>query len=173
MRKRKMNSAALTLSNTKVKTILLDIIALLFIAFAPALSHMFAVPIYMLEPMRIMLILSIVHTSKKNSYLIALALPLFSFFISTHPSILKTLLICSELLFNLYLFTFLLRYLRNSFAALLSSILISKLYYYAVKFALLGFGLMDGGLVATPLFMQAIVALGLSTYLYFFYKSDK
>lgn len=168
-----MNAATLTLSNTKVKTVLLDIIALLFIAFAPALSHMFAVPIYMLEPMRIMLILSIVHTSKKNSYLIALALPIFSFFISTHPSILKTLLICSELLLNVFLFTFLLKYIRNSFTAILASILISKLFYYIVKLGLLSFGFMDGGLIATPLYLQAIVALGLSTYLFFFYKSGK
>lgn len=168
-----MNAAAITFSNPKVKTILLDTIALLFIAFAPALSHMFAVPIYMLEPMRIMLILSIVHTSRKNSYLIALALPLFSFIISTHPSILKTLLICSELLLNVFLFTFLLKHIRNSFTAILSSILISKLFYYIVKLGLLSFGFMDGGLIATPLYLQAIVALGLSTYLYFFYKSDK
>lgn len=168
-----MNVAAISLSNIKVRSVLLDLIALLFIAFAPALSHMFALPIYMLEPMRIMLILSIVHTSRKNSYLIALALPLFSFIISTHPSVIKTLLISSELILNLFLFGLFLNYIRNSFVAVFASILISKVFYYTVKFGLLSFGIMEGGLIATPIYLQIVVTSVLSIYLYLFYKSEK
>ncbi len=44
-----------------------------------------------------MLILAIAHTSRKNAYLIALTLPLFSLLISAHPSLIKTSLITGEL----------------------------------------------------------------------------
>lgn len=163
----------LALSRVKLKTIFIDLLAILFIAFAPALSHMFALPIYMLEPMRIMLIISIVHTSRKNSYIIALLLPLFSFVISTHPSIFKTLLIASELLLNVFLFTVLLNYFKNTFASILTSIVLSKIFYYAAKFALIGLGLIDGGLISTPLYLQIIVTVLLSVYLFIFYRTQK
>jgi len=163
----------LTLSNVNLKTVLIDLLAILFITFAPALSHMFALPIYMLEPMRIMLVISIVHTSRKNSYIIALLLPLFSFVISTHPSIIKTLLIASELLLNVFLFTVLLNYFKNTFASILTSIVLSKIFYYAAKFALIGAGLIDGGLISTPLYLQIIVTVLLSGYLFIFYKTKK
>jgi hypothetical protein len=168
-----MNTTAISLSNEKVKVVLIDLLALLFIAFTPALSHMLAIPIYILEPMRILLILSIVHTSRKNSYLIALALPIFSFIISTHPSIAKTLLMSSELLINVFLFSVLLKNFKNTFAAMLASILISKIYYYTLKIGLISLGFISGNLLATPIYIQIIVALVLSTYLFLFYKTKK
>lgn len=168
-----MNTLSLTLSRVKLKTVLIDLLAILFITFAPALSHMFALPIYMLEPMRIMLIISIVHTSRKNSYIIALLLPLFSFVISTHPSIFKTLLIASELLLNVFLFTLFINYFKNTFAAILTSIVLSKVFYYAAKFVLIGLGLIDGGLISTPIYLQIIVTVLLSVYLFIFYRTEK
>lgn len=168
-----MNALAITLSRTKLKTLIIDLFAILLITFAPALSHLFALPIYMLEPMRILLIISIVHTSRKNSYIIALLLPVFSFVISTHPSIFKTLLISSELLVNVFLFTFLLNYFKNTFAAILTSIALSKIFYYSVKFVLIGAGLIDGGLISTPIYLQIIIAALLSVYLFIFYKTEK
>jgi hypothetical protein len=168
-----MNSLALTLSKTKLRTLLIDLLAILFITFAPALSHMFALPIYMLEPMRIMLIISIVHTSKKNSYIIALLLPLFSFIISAHPSIIKAVLISSELLLNLFLFSILLNYFKNSFFAILSSIVLSKIFYYAAKFGMISLGLIEGELISTPIYVQLVVTILLSVYLVLFYKKEK
>lgn len=168
-----MSELALTLSKTKIKTLLIDLIAILFIAFAPAISHMVALPIYMLEPMRIMLIVSIVHTSRKNSYIVALLLPLFSFIISAHPSVFKTLLISAELLLNVFLFSLLLNSFKNIFVSSLSSIVISKIFYYTVKFGLLSFGLINGEFISTPIYLQVIVALLLSVYLLLFYKKEK
>ncbi|MEW6507984.1 MAG: hypothetical protein AB1432_09595 [Bacteroidota bacterium] len=168
-----MNTLALTLSKTKLRTILIDLLAILFITLAPALSHMLALPIYMLEPMRIMLIISIVHTSRKNSYIIALLLPLFSFIISAHPSIIKAVLISSELLLNLFLFSILLNYFKNSFFAILSSIVLSKIFYYAVKFGMISFGLIEGELISTPIYLQLVVTILLSVYLVLFYKKEK
>ena len=85
------------LSISKIKTIVFDLMALLCIYLVPAVSHLFSFPVYYLEPMRIMLILAIAHTTRKNAYLIALTLPLFSLLISAHPSLIKTSLITGEL----------------------------------------------------------------------------
>ena len=86
------------LSITKIKSIVFDLIALLAIYLVPAISHLLSFPVYYLEPMRIMLVLSIVHTSRKNAYLIALTFPLFSMLISAHPSLIKTSLILLQTL---------------------------------------------------------------------------
>jgi len=168
-----MNELALTSSKMKIRTLLIDFLALLFIAFAPALSHLVALPIYMLEPMRIMLIISIAHTSRKNSYIIALLLPLFSFIISAHPSVFKTLLISAELLLNVFLFSLLLKYIKNVFVSVLSSIILSKIFYYTTKFGMLNLGLINGELISTPIYLQVIVTLLLSGYLFLFYKKEK
>ncbi|MHB9041680.1 MAG: hypothetical protein ACYC4T_13585, partial [Melioribacteraceae bacterium] len=109
----------------------------------PALSHLIAIPIYLLDPMRIILLLSIVHTSKKNVFLLALALPLLSFIISAHPYFVKSLLIASELMINAFLFFYLIKFFKNSFMSALVSIAISKVYYYLVKFSLIGFGIIS------------------------------
>ncbi|MEW6195320.1 MAG: hypothetical protein AB1521_09205 [Bacteroidota bacterium] len=165
-----MITNSLTIPRLDFKTILIDLSALLLITFTPAISHLVSLPIYLLEPMRIMLVLSIVHTTKKNSYLIALALPVLSFVISSHPSIFKSALIISELMLNVYLFNLLIKYIKNNFAAMLGSILISKIYYYGVKFGLVSIGLISGELVATPVYLQLIIAVVLSFYTVFLYN---
>ncbi|NMB83171.1 MAG: hypothetical protein GYA14_15280 [Ignavibacteria bacterium] len=167
-----MNELALNLSRTKIRTLLFDLFAILFIAFAPAISHMIALPLYMLEPMRILLIASIVHTSRKNSYIIALLLPVFSIIISAHPSFYKALLISSELLLNVFLFSLLLNYFKNTFAAIFTSIVISKLFYYTAKFGMISFGMINGELISTPIYLQVIVTILLSVYIFLFYKKD-
>ncbi len=96
-----------------IKTVATDLLALAFIYFTPAISHLFSFPVYFLEPMRIMLILAIVHTSKKNAYILAFTLPLFSFLISSHPSPIKTCLISGELLLNVWLYIFLVIITKN------------------------------------------------------------
>ncbi|MDY0202455.1 MAG: hypothetical protein RBR40_15895, partial [Tenuifilaceae bacterium] len=71
-----------TMPITTRKTIayvLFDIFALAFIYLIPTISHMLSFPLYLIEPMRIALVLALVHTTKRNAYIIALTLPLFSF----------------------------------------------------------------------------------------------
>lgn len=166
-----MKTSALLLTPAKSKTFLVDFLSLAAVAFIPALSHMLSIPIYIFEPMRILLVLSLVHTSKKNAYLIAVLLPLFSFLISTHPSVVKSLLITTELLLNLYLFFLAARYINSTFIAALASILVSKIYYYTAKFGLASAGLIGGELIATPIYLQLIIAAAVSAYVYFFYKN--
>lgn len=154
------------LSISKIKSIVFDLLALLAIYLVPAFSHLLGLPIYFLEPMRIMLILAIVHTSRKNAFLIALTLPLFSFLISAHPSLVKTSLITSELLLNVFLFFFLSEKLSNKSLSIFLSIIVSKLLYYLAKFLLINSLLMSGKLISTPIYIQLVMLVAFSSYIY-------
>jgi hypothetical protein len=123
--------------------------------------------------MRVLLILSIAHTSKQNTFVIAAVLPILSFIISAHPVVFKTLLVTSEMLLNVWLFFFLTKRLGNNFYAALVSIVTTKIYYYIIKSLMISGGLIEGELIATPIYLQAIVALILSVYIYFILGRNK
>lgn len=161
----------LSISRLNTKSIILDIFALTFIYFVPTISHLLNIPIYLVEPMRIMLILAIAHTSKKNAYIIALTLPLFSFLISSHPNIFKVLIITAELVMNVWLF-YELSKKTNQFVAMLSSILLSKVFYYLIKFALISFAVLQTGLFSTPIYLQLITSVVFSGYLFFIVRKQ-
>jgi len=164
------NTITLVRSNVNVKSILIDLAALTFIYLVPTLSHLTSIPLYLLEPMRIMLILAIAHTTKKNAYILALTLPVFSFVISMHPTIIKSLLITAELFLNVWLFYYLLKRTGNQFIAMLSSIVISKVFYYLVKFLLITMVFMQTSLVSTPLILQFATTFIFSGYIYLIYR---
>ena len=154
------------LSISKIKNIVFDLLALLLIYLVPAISHLLSFPVYYLEPMRIMLILAIVHTTRKNAYLIAFTLPLFSLLISAHPSLIKTSLVTGELLLNVRLFFFLSEKLSNKSLSIFLSIVVSKLLYYFAKFLLINSVLMSGDLISTPIYIQLIMLFVFSGYIY-------
>jgi hypothetical protein len=157
---------------SNIKTYLIDFSLLLLIYFLPALSHLFAFPIYYLDPMRIALVVALIHTSKRNAYIIALTLPLFSFLISSHPQILKSFLLSAELIINLSLFFLLKEKLKNVFTSLFISIIISKVIYYLLKFVLIYFALLNDKLFSTPYYFQLLSAILLSTYIYLVNRSS-
>lgn len=165
-----MNTTALSLSMPRLRTLAIDVAALAVIYFMPALSHLLAVPVYFVEPMRIMLILAIAHTSKRNAYFLALTLPLFSFAISAHPVFLKSLLISVELVFNVWLFFALVKIIRNNFAAMAAAIIGSKMFYYALKFGLLSAALLQGSMVSIPLYIQLITTMVFSAYIFLIFR---
>ena len=103
---------------------------------------------------------------KKNSFLIALTLPLFSFLISSHPQFIKSFLLSTELILNLAFFFLLKEKIKNVFTSMLASILISKAIYYLLKFTFINFALLDDSLFSTPYYFQVISAILLSTYIY-------
>ena len=110
-------------SKETIKTLIFNVTAFLFIFFVPAISHLIMLPVYYIEPMRIMLILMLLHTTKTNAYIIALALPAFSFIFSGHPVPPKMLLITAELTLNVFLFFFLVNKIKSTPAALITSII--------------------------------------------------
>jgi hypothetical protein len=154
------------INRAKAKIYYFDLMAIAAIYLIPSLSHLLNFPVYLFEPMRLVLILAVVHTSKANAFIIAVTLPLFSFLISLHPSLVKAGLITTELLLNVFLFFLLIKSFQNKFVVALFSILLSKVYYYAIKFLLLSLVLQNGNLFSTPIYIQIIMTLVFSTYAY-------
>jgi hypothetical protein len=168
------NTLALQLkSKETVKSILFDVAALLFIFFVPAISHMLKVPVYFIEPMRLALILMLLHTTKRNAYLIALTLPVFSFLVSAHPVPPKMMLMTAELVLNVFLFYLFANKLKSVPAAILTSIIGSKVFYYLVKFGLVNAAILSSGLVGIPIYMQIIMAFAFTGYAFITLKLKK
>ncbi len=169
-----MNSLTLGIKQQKlIGSLLVDLSALTVIYLVPTFSHLIGFPLYLIEPMRIMLILAMVHTNKTNAVIIALTLPVFSFLISGHPVLPKMMLIAAELLVNVVIFYFLTKKLNKVFPAILLSILLSKLMYYGLKFSLIQLAFLDSGLVSTPIYIQVIMTFVLSGYLYLFLRKQE
>ena len=168
-----------------------DAVALLFVLVVPALSHLTAVPFYLLDPMRLAVLGALLASrSRMNGLVLAVALPLLSFGISGHPVFPKCLVIAAELSVNVLLFWWLASVVkptsgagkevaaepdsgedaaaepagnavRIGLAAFLS-ILLSKAFYYGLKALVLGAGLMQMELVSTALWVQLVVAVAIS-----------
>ncbi len=168
-----MTSISTTLTPLRIRTILIDAAAIAFIYFMPALSHLLALPVYLIEPMRMMLILALVHTTKRNAYILAFTLPLFSYAISAHPVFLKSLLISLELLVNVWLFYALTNLIRNRFGAISLAIIGSKIFYYTMKFLLLQFAFLQGNLFSTPIWMQIATTFAFSLYIYLWRRQSE
>jgi hypothetical protein len=137
--------------------------------FLPEISGLLNFPIYLFEPMRLIVIISIIHTSRNNSYLLAVLLPLISFVFSNHPSIAKSFILSGDLLLNIFLFYFLKRW-YNVFLSMALSIILSKIAYYLAKYLLIQFSMIEGGLISTPLYIQLIIIVVLSSYSYLVFK---
>lgn len=168
-----MTPAAITTHQWKstVKAGLLDLSALAFIYFVPALSHMLSIKLYLIEPMRLMLILAMVHTHRKNAFLLALTLPFFSYLISSHPVFIKSALIAAELMVNVALFYLLVRYVHR-LGAIFASIWLSKIFYYGLKYIAIMTVLPGESLIGTPLQIQLVTSAAFSLYLFLMLRSE-
>lgn len=161
-----------TLSKPVINSFIINAAALLLIYFTPAISHLLNFPLYLAEPMRLMLILAMVHGDKRNAYLLAVTLPLFSFAISAHPVFYKMLLISAELTLNVWLFFMLRNRLKNDFAAMLSAIILSKLAYYLFKAIFISVALIGPGLISTPIWIQLLTSVLFSGYVFLMWTKN-
>lgn len=163
-------AASLVLNREKIKSVLFNIVALAFIYFVPTISHYLSVPLYLIEPMRLMLVLAMVHTNKRNAYIIAFTLPVFSLLMSGHPVAIKAVIITMELVLNVWLFYTLSKKWQNTFVVMVVSILLSKMVYYIFKFGLISFAVFNTELISTPIYLQLITTVVFSAYLFFLFK---
>lgn len=148
------------------KSLIIDGLALVFIYTTPAITHLFNLPVYFIEPMRLMLVLAFVHTNRNNAYILALSLPVFSLLVSGHPVPLKTALISIELFLNVYLFYLFSDFISKSSLALILSIIGSKLIYYVLKYFVLALALIESSLISTPILFQLTMTLVFAAYMY-------
>lgn len=137
-----------------------DVVALALVYFMPALAHITTIPFYIIEPFRLMILVSLmVMNSKHNALLLAVTLPLFSFIIATHPLFVKAMLISIELVFNVLVYSWLIKKMDKPFWVILISIVISKAGYYLLKYGIISMGLLSMSLVSTSLLVQLAVAV--------------
>jgi len=154
-------SAALASLQKHGNVVLIDILLLTALYVLPSFSHVTALPLYMLEPMRVALIIALLFTNRANTYLLAFTIPLASSMITGHPVFFKAVLMGIELTILVAGYSYLVRFDRiPAFVALTAGIIIGKLVYYSMKFAALGTGLLTGSLVSTPWQNQLILAVG-------------
>ncbi len=158
--------------NKRTFPLFFDIIAIAFIYLVPTISHALAFPLYYFEPMRLMVILALVHTNRRNAFILAATLPLVSFMFSGHPVLLKMFLITGELVLNVALFYVFINFIKKTFPAVMLSIVLSKAVYYLAKFLLIQWALLDSSLISTALWVQASTLIAFSLYVYFFFKEN-
>lgn len=144
----------LVLDRPVFKTVTVNVLLCAAAVAVPALSHAAALPLYRFEPMRLLLFVAIIYTSRRNALLMALWLPLLSMLTSGHPVFPKVVLIQGELFLNVLIFFGLFRQPSRFALAAGISVLASKAIYYAAKFVLIKTALLDGGLIGTPWIYQ-------------------
>ncbi len=162
--------------NVTLRSALLDGFALVFIYLMPTISHILPFPLYFIEPMRIMVVLAMMHTHRNNAYILALTLPVFSFAIAMHPVFVKSLLIAVELTAMVGLFYGLRKY-TNDAIAIFSSIILGKLLYYALKYFTVEWALIslrpNESIVGIALWIQLLTTLLISGYVWFVVNKRK
>lgn len=154
-------STALAIINKHRNVLLIDVVLLTALYLLPSFSHLTALPLYKLEPMRIALIVALLFTNRANTYLIAFTIPLASAWITGHPPPLKAVLMGIEFSILVATYIHLVRIDRMpAFVALAVGILLGKVVYYSMKFMALSAGWLDGSLVTTPVQTQLLLGLG-------------
>ena len=149
-----------------LKSLVISLCGLLLIYFLPDISNLLNIPLYLFEPMRVIIIIAVVHTSKENAYILAVLLPAASLLFSNHPSIIKTFILSGDLLLNIFLYFSLIKFKVNKFLLMSVCIVASKLAYYLAKYLLIQFSVLKGDLIATPLYIQILIVIILSGYVY-------
>lgn len=146
-----------------VRLLVIDIILIVIAYMLPLLAHRTAFPLYYFDPMRVVVLVGLLWgASRKNAFLLALTVPLLTFGFTSHPMLLKGMLMAAELTVNLLLFVWMERKIRSLFLGMLLSILLSKMFYYLLKWLLISTLWPSQPLVGVGLGIQLAVAVGLS-----------
>lgn len=153
-----MSTTVLALKNARV--IILDVLLLSIIYLVPTMSHLIGFPLYLLDPMRLAVLGSLlIINDKKNSIVLAITLPLFSYCIASHPILYKNIIIAIELTANVILIDWFSNKWNNTFLYVLFSIIISKLLYYSMKAAIISVGILKASVIDTSVWIQIIVSI--------------
>lgn len=159
------------LSKEITKSIFLDVVLFVVAYFIPAITHLTNFPLYLMDPMRIMLFTCMYFSSnRKNVYFMAVMLPLFSYFVSGHPVVVKNVIMSIELLVNVVFLYKITDKGQSPFWACVISIVISKVLYYGLKLVAIFAGVLSTKLVDTTIFIQIIVTLIISLCLTIGYR---
>jgi hypothetical protein len=110
-----------------------------------------------------MLVLALLYSSRWNAFALAIVLPLFSFLVSGHPAPVKMMIIIAELVLNAWLFLYFYRNTNKAFLSTFGSIILSKLFCYAMYLVVFSVAFVKAEAETTFLIAQAILTLLLSS----------
>ena len=120
----------------------------------PSLSHIVGFPLYLFEPMKLVVIISIILLDRKTAMVYAATIPLFSFLLTGHPVFPKFIIISAELTLFTSTYFYLYRRFSSSVIAISASILLSKIFYYLIKYFFISSGVLSIDLISTPFYIQ-------------------
>lgn len=165
-------SISLSRQDSLARAIITDLLILGLFLLVLTYAHILPIPLYQLDPMKALLLVTIIYSSRGNAMLMAIFLPLLSFVSTGHPVAPKFLLISLELA----IFTSILTQQKDTgkINLLLGAVLLSKLGYYLLKASLIGLGWLEQSLFSTGIIPQltAVVVL-ISIYLLLNTLKDK
>ena len=122
-----------TKTNSIVKFAVLDTVLVALACLVPAASHLFAVPLYMANPMLALLLAGmLIGKDWRNALVLALLMPLVSCVLTGMPAAGKMVCMMAELATVATLFGWLSRRWQV-LPAVLVSVLAAKVVYYALK----------------------------------------
>lgn len=157
---------SITLPANLPATSLIDLSIVAILYLLPGITHILPVPLYLIDPMRLLVFLTLLTTHRTNSLVLAASLPFLSTLFSGHPIFPKNILIATELSLNVMLFHWIFSKRDSVLVAGSLSILISKVFYYALKFGFISAGILGGALISTSLGYQLIPLILLPLLLY-------
>ena len=159
---RTTNVGSLALPNGTTRVVLVDAMVLLSFYMTIVFAHVLPFPLYQLDPMKILVLVTVMYSTRWNSVTIAAVLPVLSFLSTGHPIFPKFLIMSMELMIFSWVMSFLIQKQSGAVMTFISAILVSKLAYYAIKAGAIGFGVLNQQLVSTELWvqLQAIILLG-------------
>ncbi len=124
--------------NVSSRTLWIDLLILGAIVMVPGISHLLGFSLQAIEPMRIALFAGMLLVNdRRNAYLLALLIPLFSTIATGFPMGGKCALMAVELICNVAVFEFAKSRL-SVFQSMLLAIVLSKMLYYGLKFLVVG-----------------------------------
>ncbi len=137
---------------------LIDAVLLAFICAVPALSHVFAIPFYKLNPMAMCLLAGMLLVRwKGNGYLLAVLLPVVSMLVSGMPVPAVCVCMVAELLSVVGVYDLLERR-AGAFVSILAALLSGKVVFYLLKAVLVA----PAVLIGTNVWLQLTVVAVLS-----------
>ena len=149
-----------------------DVVIISLFVLSTLFSHIYIVPLYYFEPIRIFILLSVFLTNKNNSIILAVILVFTSSIIVAHPNTLKAFLILTELILNIYILKYIFDKISNLFLSVCLSVFISKGIYYTLKWILITQSLINTELISTPILFQIFNIFLISFAIYYLFNKS-
>lgn len=160
---RSINFESLAAPNSFARTALVD--ALIFLGFYLTIvfAHILPFPLYKLDPMKILVLITVVYSNRGNALGIAAVLPILSFLSTGHPVFPKFMIMSMEMIVFAFVLSTLSQRKSSGLVTFLGAVFISKGVYYLIKAGAIALGFLDQVLISTDLYtqIQAVVILGL------------